>query len=108
MTFESNPVSTARDSGWVTRYAKSIQMSHADRTHPLPRMVLTSSSLHLAERRAFALLAHYRKLTRMDLLDAGGTGLKLRNLRSRIERGIRQLINCQLLSPMIRNEDRVG
>ena len=51
--------------------------------------------------------AENRQLSRMNLLDARRTRLVLRNFRSRIERWIRQLIDRQLFSPMIRNEDRV-
>src|SRR5439155_26758693 len=43
----------------------------------------------------------------MNFLDARGASFEFRNLRSRIERRIRQLIHRQLLAPVIRNEDRV-
>ena len=39
---------------------------------------------------------------RMNLLDSRGAGFVLRNLRSRIERRIRQLIRRQLFAPVIR------
>ncbi len=44
----------------------------------------------------------------MNLLNSRGAGFELRNLRSWIERGIRQLIHRQFFAPVIGNEDRVG
>src|SRR5215216_8002083 len=43
----------------------------------------------------------------MNLFNACRASLELRDLRNRIERGIRQLIDGQLLTPVIRDEDRV-
>src|SRR6266516_696839 len=43
----------------------------------------------------------------MNLLDPRGTGLELRNPGDWIERRVCQLIDRQVLAPMIRNEDRV-
>src|ERR1051325_11877323 len=68
--------------------------------HPL-------TPFHLAGRCAFALTTENRQLPRMDLFNSRRTSLELRNLRSRIECGIRQLIYRQLFSPVIGNEDRV-
>src|SRR6185503_2847632 len=43
----------------------------------------------------------------MNLFNSRRAGFVLRNLRHRIERGICELINCQLFAPVIRNENRV-
>src|SRR5262249_26006375 len=64
-------------------------------------------SLDLAERRAFARLPHDRQLPRMNFLDPRCASLELRDFRSRIERRVSQLVRRQLLTPVIRDEDRV-
>src|SRR5262245_57178026 len=43
----------------------------------------------------------------MDLYDSRSASLEFRNLRNWIKGGIRQLIDSQLFSPVIRNKDRI-
>ena len=72
--------------------------------HCLLHLLSPLTSLKLAP---FAALAEQRQLTRMDLLDACGAGFVFRNFRCGIERRIGQLVDRQLLAPVIRNKDRV-
>src|SRR5215216_3712591 len=43
----------------------------------------------------------------MNFFNSRRAGFELRNLRHRIERGICELINRQLFTPVVRNENRV-
>src|SRR4030095_4373642 len=62
---------------------------------------------HRAALRSAPTLSVKRQFARVNLLDASGAGFERRDLRSRIERRIRQLICRKFLSPVVRDEDGI-